>query len=477
MVRSAANQRNIAATIAAVLMAAGAVGLIWLLRQPPPPLVERVQQAGFLVVASRHSPSTYFDGADGPDGFEYALVEAFARDLGVEVRYLFPETLDAMLDATARGLVHLAAAGLTITESREERIAFSLPYRYVTEQLVYKLGTDRPRSLADVDAGDLHVVAGSSHEETLHQLGASEYPSLSWQSHPATSTAKLLSALDRGELRLTVADSDEAALSRRLFAHVATAFELGDPQAIAWAFGRTAEDSLRRAADDFLQRYEMDGSLRRLRARYFGHAGRLNFVDTRDFWRHVRDRLPALIPYFEQAAEQTGIDWRLLAAIGYQESHWRPKAVSPTGVRGVMMLTQTTAAQMRVDDRSDPEQSIIGGAKYLRVVDKKIPERIEEPDRLWLTLAGYNVGFGHLEDARILTQRDGADPDLWLEVKQRLPLLSKRKYYETVRHGKARGREPVTYVDNIRNYYDLLVWYTTTSDRATRKRLLSADED
>ena len=320
------------------------------------------------------------------------------------------------------------------------------------------------------------MVADSSHEETLRQLSLSKYPSLSWQRHATTSTAQLLAALDRGELRLTVADSDEAALTRRMFGHVATAFELGDPQAIAWAFAKLGDDSLRLAVNDFLQRLEEDGELRRLRARYFGHADRLNFVDTRDFWRHTRDRLPELMPYFEEAAEQTGIDWRLLAAIGYQESHWHPQAVSPTGVRGIMMLTQATAEQMGIGDRDDPKQSIIGGAKYLRVVEKKIPERIEQPDRLWLTLAGYNIGFGHLEDARILTDRDGANPDLWLEVKQRLPLLSKRKYYQTVRHGKARGQEPVTYVDNIRNYYDLLVWYTTTSDRASRQRLLSPDD-
>jgi len=140
------------------------------------------------------------------------------------------------------------------------------------------------------------------------------------------------------------------------------------------------------------------------------------------------------------------------------------------------MLTQATADQMKIEDRNDPEQSIIGGAKYLRVVENKIPDRIQEPNRLWLTLAGYNVGFGHLEDARILTERDGASPDLWLEVKQRLPLLAQKKYYETVRHGAARGREPVNYVDNIRNYYDLLVWYTTTSDRETRDRLLSPEK-
>jgi membrane-bound lytic murein transglycosylase F len=144
-------------------------------------------------------------------------------------------------------------------------------------------------------------------------------------------------------------------------------------------------------------------------------------------------------------------------------------------VRGIMMLTQATAVQVGVNDRNDPEQSIIGGARYLRVVEKKIPDRIDPVNRLWFTLAGYNVGFGHLEDARILTERDGGNPDLWIDVKQRLPLLAQKKYYRTLRYGYARGHEPVNYVDNIRNYYDLLVWFTTTDDRETRERLLAND--
>lgn len=474
---SAGTQRTLAAAIAGLLLLAGFLGLMRLLQQETPPVVERIRQDGVLVVATRRAPSAYFDGADGPDGFEYALVKAFARHLNVQLRLVFPRTLEELLDAATRGTVHLAAAGLTITPSREERLAFSLPYRYVTEQIIYRRGARRPRSLAEVGPEDLHVVADSSHEETLRHLRSTEFPSLSWQRHPGVSTVRLLSALEQGDLRLTVADSDDAVLNRRVFAHAATAFELGEPRAIAWAFSNMGDGSLHKVANNFLKLIEEDGRLQRLRARYFGHAGRLNFVDTRDFWRHVRDRLPGLQAYFEEAAEETGIDWRLLAAIGYQESHWRTDAVSPTGVRGVMMLTQATAEQMGIKDRNDPRQSIIGGAEYLRVVEKKIPERIKEPNRLWLTLAGYNIGFGHLEDARILTQRDGANPDLWLEVKQRLPLLAQEKYYKTVRRGAARGREPVNYVDNIRNYYDLLVWYTTTSDRSTRDRLLSAEND
>ena len=477
MALSAKTQRILAVALAAMLLITGGIGLLQLLHQDDRPQIERIREAGVLIVATRYAPSTYYEGPDGPDGFEYTLAKKFARHLGVEARFVFPDSLNDLLDAVERGSVHMAAAGLTLTADREARLEFSLPYQYVTEQLLYRRGSDRPRSLTEIAPGELHVLADSSHEETLRSLRQEEFPDLRWQRHTDAGIDRLLSALDQGKIRLTVADSNEAAMNRRVFTHVATAFELGEPQPIAWAFSRIGDGSLRRIADNFFQLLENEGQLRRLRARYFGHAGQLNFVDTREFWRHVRDRLPALRPYFEDAAKETGIDWRLLAAIGYQESHWRPDAVSPTGVRGIMMLTQTTAKQMGIADRNDPEQSIRGGAKYLRVVEKKIPERIGQPNRLWLALAGYNIGFGHLEDARILTERDGADPDLWLEVKQRLPLLTQKKYYSTVRHGKARGREPVTYVDNIRNYYDLLVWFTTTDDQETRKRLLAADQD
>jgi membrane-bound lytic murein transglycosylase F len=472
------NQRDkIAVAIAFALQAVGLWALLQLFGQPATPMLERVRSAGVLTVATRRSPSVFFTGPSGPDGFDYALVERFAETLGVEVRYVFPRSVEALLTATERGEVHLAAAGLTVTEARQGRVAFSIPYHFVTEQLIYRRGDQRPRGIDEIGPGELHVVAGSSHEETLRLIGRSSDSELTWEPHNASGTKDLLAAVDQGEIRLTVADSTDAALDRRVFARTAVAFDLGEPRPIAWAFSRLGDASLRNTADRFLRSLEKNGELRRLRAQFFGHSGRMNFVDTREFWRHVRDRLPALRPHFEEAGELTGIDWRLLAAIGYQESHWRSDAVSPTGVRGVMMLTRPTAERVGVEDRRDPRQSILGGARYLRIVEGKIPERIAEPNRLWLTLAGYNVGFGHLEDARILTERDGGDPDLWIDVKKRLPLLSKKKFYSTVRHGYARGQEPVDYVDNIRNYYDLLVWYTTTKDHRTRERLLAADAD
>lgn len=418
----------------------------------------RIQAAGELLVGSRQANTTIYQGAQGAEGFEYELISLFAKSLGIKPRFVFPGDLTELIDATRHGEVHMAAAGLSITPARRHYLRFSVPYQETMEQLVYRRGDRRPRSLDEIEAGDLHVVAGSSHAETLSGL-RDQSPELSWVARRGISQGQLLREVNEGELRLTVSDSHELSRALRVHRFLKPAFDIGKPQQLAWAFPPGSDGSLRRAANRFLQEIKQNGVLEQLQERYFAHTGRMNFVDRRDFYRHLAERLPRYRDYFIEAAEQTGLDWRLLAAIGYQESHWRPKAVSPTGVRGLMMLTLAAAKRVGVTKRTNPKQSIIGGAKYLKIVAAKIPERIQEPDHLWLTMAGYNVGFGHLEDARILTQRQGANPDLWMDVKKRLPLLRKKKYYKTLKYGFARGDEAVNYVENIRNYYELLVWY------------------
>jgi membrane-bound lytic murein transglycosylase F len=167
---------------------------------------------------------------------------------------------------------------------------------------------------------------------------------------------------------------------------------------------------------------------------------------------------------FDQNPQNKHGDGRLLAAIGYQESHWDPAAISPTGVRGLMMLTRNTASVLGVEDRIDPAQSIPGGAKYLEQLKARLPSSIKEPDRTWFALASYNVGYGHVQDARAITEQMGKEPDLWAHVKDNLPLLAQHSWYSNTRHGYARGWEPVMYVENIRNYYDILVWLTEGDD-------------
>jgi len=130
-------------------------------------------------------------------------------------------------------------------------------------------------------------------------------------------------------------------------------------------------------------------------------------------------------------------------------------------VRGLMMLTEDTAAELRVSRREDPLQSINGGARYIRQTLEALPGEIQEPDRTWMALAAYNVGMGHLIDARKLTQQRGGNPNHWVDVRATLPLLTQHKWFAKTEFGYARGHETVTYVTNVRTYYDMLVWMTT----------------
>jgi membrane-bound lytic murein transglycosylase F len=204
--------------------------------------------------------------------------------------------------------------------------------------------------------------------------------------------------------------------------------------------------------------------------RYYGHTEQFDYVGTRAFVRHFDSRLPRYRQAFENAGNTHDIDWRLLAAIGYQESHWRSHAVSPTGVRGIMMLTQATADYLDIEDRLDPESSIFGGAEFYARQMERIPDTVDEPDRTWMALAAYNVGFNHLLDARQIVEWEGGDPDAWVDVSKTLPLLARERWYSRVKYGYARGWEPVLYVNNIRNYYNILRWITANEDRDNAER-------
>jgi membrane-bound lytic murein transglycosylase F len=259
-----------------------------------------------------------------------------------------------------------------------------------------------------------------------------------------------------GALDCVAANELQIAYARNLQPGLSGAFDIGAPSRLAWAFPRDVDPALFEQVQAFFARIRQDGTLRRLLDRFYGHNERLATMDSATFITRCNTTLPDFRHLFEEAATLTGEDWRLLAAIAYQESQWDPLATSFTNVRGMMMLTEDTADQMKVENRLDARASIIAGARYLVMLKEQMPERIPEPDRTWLALAAYNQGFGHMEDARILTVRAGLNPDSWTDVKKWMPLLSEPDYFETVKHGYARGGEAVIMVENIRSYYDML---------------------
>jgi membrane-bound lytic murein transglycosylase F len=421
--------------------------------------VQRIQKYGALKVLTLNGASTYYQDADGPDGFEYQLSRLFAEFLGVSLQIKTVDNYSGIYNELIFGGSDLAAAGLSPQDADiPSRVMFGPSYHEVHQQILYRKGLHkRPVVLKDLQNGVVEVVHGTSHETILKQL-QKKMPELSWRSNKDIASEELIELVDEGLIDYILADSHEIALQRRFFPELRIAFEIPPPKLLRWAYKESDDLSIRIALDEFFKTIHKDGRLDQLIHRYYSHVAKFNYSDLQTFSQHVRERLPDYRDIFEHEAKEAGMDWHLLAAIGYQESLWNPKAKSPTGVRGLMMLTQSTAKMLNISNRLNPEQSIRGGARYFKRVLAKIPERIPQPDRTWLALASYNVGFGHLEDARKITQLNNGDPDKWIDVKENLPLLSRKKWYKNTEHGYARGQEPVKYVENIRKYTDLLEW-------------------
>jgi len=438
----------------------------------PPTVLEQIMQTGELRVVTRNLPSAYYLGAEGPQGPEFELASRFAAELGVRLYiYSVPNVADVLRELKS-GRAHVAAAGLTHGVRLPPNTSFGPPYQQVREHLIFRQGERRPSTLEQAGRGHIEVVAGSSHAATLEHLRAT-HPRLSWVENPAAETEELLYRLSRREFDFTVADSNEFAISRSFHPEIRIALDLSSGKSLAWIVD-TRDASLLKRVTAFYASLKAEGRLAAILDTYYGDMDRFDYIHARAFMAHVDTRLPQYRHWFKEAANEVGLDWRLLAAVGYQESHWDPLATSPTGVRGLMMLTEETARALNVADRLDPRSSIFGGARYIVWIRDLIPKRITEPDRTWFTLAAYNVGMGHLEDARILTQMHGHNPDVWSDVRKHLPLLTNAKWYAQVKRGYARGWEPVRFVENIRGYMDILDWVATDARPQPQRDITAA---
>ena len=423
-------------------------------------ILEQVQNSGELRVLTRNAATSFYDTPNGPTGLEYDLTKKFAKHLGVKLKLHTPDSLNDILNDISKGNAHIAAAGLTITKEREKLVKFSVPYQYITQQLIYKSGNVKPKNIFDTKV-HLEVMANSSHAEKLLKLKAMNQ-NLQWFESNNEDALELMHLVSEDMIDYTIGDSNEISLNMRFYPKIRVAFNISKPQPLAWAFPNSSDNSLFNAANKFILALQKSGELDSIIKRHYGHVNNYDYTGTKTFLNHVTRRLPRYQNLFESAAIKNNLDWRLLAAVAYQESHWNQHAVSPTGVRGLMMLTRATAKHLGVQKRTDPNQSIDGGALYIRKLLDKIPKDITEPDRTWMALASYNVGYGHLLDAQMITKKRGGNPKKWIDVKENLPLLRKRQWYKKTRYGYARGSEPVHYVENIRSYYDILAWHQET---------------
>lgn len=426
--------------------------------QPAPPLLDQVIEQGELVIATQTGPTTYYRELGRETGFDFELAQSFADFLHVKLRVVNYDDLGMLLNDVRRGKVHLAAAGLSVTPERSRQFRFSSPYQQTGQEVIGRRNAPLPSRIEDLYGRRILVLANSSQEEYLQRL-QQDHPQLEWESITSGTPLHLLQQFNEGQGDLTIVNTNAFQGYRSLFPELSKAFDIKESEPMAWAFQASEDASLFTMAELFIHQEAESGALQALQERFFDRSRKFDYVGARTFLAHLDSRLTQYEDDFRAVAHEVGMDWRLLAAIGYQESLWNPNAISPTGVRGLMQLTQQTAEEMGISDRRDPSQSIMAGARYFKKIYDRLPEDVTGQNRVWFALAAYNVGFGHLLDARRLTRAAGLDASHWDDVRQYLPRLLQPEYYSRTRHGYARaGAESVAYVRNVRHYYDALVW-------------------
>jgi len=421
-------------------------------------VLSEIQEQKELRVVFLNSPSTYYIGANGPQGFEYDLLKEYASSLNVDLNITSVNTIAEAIEYSKDPKIHLVSASFTKTPTREKEFNFGPSYFEVQQQVVCNrelLESGKfPRDIEGLSGLKIKVGEGTSYSDTLRRLIEDGFD-LDIVYTSAFSTEELLEQVAAKEIDCTIADSNIFALNLRYYPETEMAFTISERQQLAWVLPANA-DKLKTHMYRWLNEFTQQGKMAELKDHYYSNIYYFNYYDYKMFYKRMQQRLPKYEKIFVEAGEKYSIPWKLLAAIAYQESHWNPKAKSFTGVRGIMMLTRATAKILGVDNRLDPKQSIIGGTRHLKQMIKFVPEEVEGENRLKFALAAYNVGMGHIHDARELAKRLGYNQNIWSDLKKVLPLLSKKKYYKTLKYGYARGEEPVKYVESIYDYRDIL---------------------
>jgi membrane-bound lytic murein transglycosylase F len=421
-----------------------------------PSALGQIQRSKTLVLATPNSPTTWYLGAHGPAGPVYDLGKRFADELGVRLKVLEVPNGRAALAAVAAGRADIAAPGVAVPHASLPALRFTPPWQRVSRLLVYRTGEAVPGDVTDLADSAFQLTVAPDFGPLMRRLAATQ-PDLHWRAAPGKGGDELLIGVAQGKVAYTVVNANEFDLNRPFYPDLHSAFPIGTPQPLAWAVRRD-DSKLYRAAVAFFARAKADRTVAAVLEHYYRNHESYDPIVTRRFLAEVGARLPHYAASFEQAASATGFSWQLLAAVGYQESHWDPKAVSPTGVRGLMMLTVPTAKALGIHDRNDPHLSIVGAARYLAELRARLPRAIKRPNRKWMALAAYNVGYAHLMDARRLTAREGGNPNLWTDVKKWLPKLNEHRYYSHAHYGYANGAGAAQYVANIQSYEKILDW-------------------
>jgi membrane-bound lytic murein transglycosylase F len=414
--------------------------------------LDRIEKSGEITVLTQNNAHCSYTYRDNPMGFEYDLAKAFSQYLGVKLKVVTPPW-EELIEELKRGKGDFIAASMTITPSRRKEVEFSDGYLRIQQKVITHKNHPRIKKLEDLKGKTIHVRRGTTYAERLAEI-KDDGLDINIKLYEDVPTEELIMMLAQREIEVTVADSNIALLNRRYYPDVRISLPIEKPQSLGWAVNK-GEKSLQKKINEFFKKIKKDGTFERIYEKYYANVEIFDYLDLKKYHQRLDTRLPNYEKIIKKAAKKYDFDWRLIAAMIYQESHFDPDATSFTGVEGIMQLTRDTAREMGIKDHNDPEQSIMGGVKYLNILYEKYNEAMD-PDRLLIALASYNVGRGHILDAQGIAKEKNLNPNSWAALKGILPLLRYSKYYKKTKYGYCRGTEPMRYVKRILTYYDIL---------------------
>ena len=420
--------------------------------------LKQIKSNGILRIALVADPPHYFPNKVKERGYDFELVSHYATSIDVELEIIKTNTSNEIIFLLNQGKVDIGILGSS-PEFDQKNIENVVTYNNSKWYVIgNRANRQLPKSIDSIEPNTMIVANGSNASFMLHSIGE-DYPSLLWDELKNTNVRSILERINENHSKISIISEDIYAYYQYLFPETKKIFVLPIKYPSRWLVKNNNNLSFLYSINSFFNKYKQNGKLEKIGKTYYEHLSAFDYVDIRYYLKRINKKLPKYKKYFVEAAKNSALDARIIAAVSYQESHWNRKARSPTGVRGMMMLTLDTAKRVGVKNRLNAKQSIFGGAKYLKILYESFSNTIEEPDRLWFTLAAYNIGLGHVEDARTITKSQGDNPNSWIDVEKHIPKLSQKKWYEKTRHGFARGYEPIEFVRRVRRYYDILCLY------------------
>ena len=420
--------------------------------------LKQIKSNGILRIALVADPPRYFPNKVKERGYDFELVSHYATSIDVELEIIKTNTSNEIIFLLNQGKVDIGILGSS-PEFDQKNIKNVVTYNNSKWYVIgNRANRQLPKSIDSIEPNTMIVANGSNASFILHSI-EEDYSSLLWDELKNTNVRSILERINENHSKISIISEDIYAYYQYLFPETKKIFVLPIKYPSRWLVKNNNNLSFLYSINSFFNKYKQNGKLKKIGKTYYEHLNAFDYIDIRYYLKRINKKLPKYKKYFVEAAKNSALDARIIAAVSYQESHWNRKARSPTGVRGMMMLTLDTAKRVGVKNRLNAKQSIFGGAKYLKILYESLSNTIKEPDRLWFTLAAYNIGLGHVEDARTITKSQGDNPNSWIDVEKHIPKLSQKKWHKKTKYGFARGHESIEFVRRVRRYYDILCLY------------------